>query len=69
MLIELQVIVFFHAGAHYFSRHFSTINEKVKRRPKFITRLTKLSALVYTIIKRYFVSPRILSFSFYLTRF
>jgi hypothetical protein len=69
MLIELQIIVFFHAGAHYYSRHFNTVNEKVKRRPKFMTRLTNRSALVYTIIKRYFVSPRILSFSFYLTRF
>ena len=69
MLIEFQIIVFFHAGALYFSRHFNTVNEKVKRIPKFITRLTKRSALVYTIRKRYIVSPRILSFSFYLTRF
>jgi len=69
MLIELQVIVFFNAGAHYYSRHLNTVNKKVKRRQKFMIRLTNRSALVYRIIKRYFVSPRILSFSFYLTRF
>jgi hypothetical protein len=63
MLIELRVIVFFHAGALYYSRYSNTANKKVKQRPKFISGLTKSSALVYTIMKRYFISPRNLSFS------
>jgi len=64
MLIELRIIVFFHAGAPNFLWHFNRLNEKVKRRPKFTTRLTKRSALVYMIIKKCFAPPRVLSFPF-----
>jgi len=59
----LRVIVFFHAGAHNFLWHFNIINEKVKRRPKFMIRLTKRSALVYMMIYKVFCPAAYSSFS------
>jgi hypothetical protein len=68
MLIELHTIVFFHAGAHYYSRHLNTVIEKVKRRPKFMPVDKKIGFGVHDNKKIVCLAAYIL-FSFYLTRF